>query len=379
MKNLLLITAAVFFIKICNAQSDSLYFRQIPPGIVPEVFAPGIVTGYVHGTVAISPKGDEIYWVVNPSATERIMYSKFENGIWTQPAVAEFVKDYLTLNNGGLTFSPDGEKLFFYSDRPGGKGNYDCWYVERTDSGWSKPINAGEPYNTADAELSPLFTNKGNAYCLRYNDNHETSPLSFKYSNGKFSDPVPMENIPEYGPWWTLYFSPEEDYLIFAGDADDADLYIRFKNNEGQWGNPTNLGNEINTAVGERFPVLSPDGKYLFFTRELNSSNVFWVSTAIIDSLRNAVTEIKVSQANEKMYVFPNPTTGRFTLSFGATPAQKSLVELHNAEGKLVLLKAFHNTATATIDLFGFSAGMYLVKVLADGVSYEEKFLKSNE
>jgi hypothetical protein len=104
-----------------------------------------------------------------------------------------------------------------------------------------------------------------------------------------------MDIIPEYGPWWTIFVSPDEDHLIFAGGSDDADLYIRFKNNEGQWGTPINMGGKINTKQWERFPVVSPDGKYLFFTRGgSDTSNVFWVSTAVIDSLKKIGTDIKV-------------------------------------------------------------------------------------
>jgi hypothetical protein len=290
MKKLLLITATIILILNCNAQVDSMYFGQTPAGIVPVQFAPGIITGYVHGTLAISPKGDEIYWVINPS-TERIMYSKFDNGIWKEPALADFVKDFLTNNNGNPTFSPDGEKLFFYSDRPGGLGNYDSWYVERTDSGWSKPVNAGAPYNTADADLTPLFTNKGNAYHLGYNNKHEEITSCYKYSNNKFTDPTPMDILSEYGPWWTLYISPEEEYVIFAGD-DTPNLYIRFKNDKNKWGNPINMGSKINTAEDERFPVVSPDGKYLFFIRgEGTLNNYYWVFTSIIDDLRNEASK----------------------------------------------------------------------------------------
>jgi hypothetical protein len=95
-----------------------------------------------------------------------------------------------------------------------------------------------------------------------------------------------MYFLPEYGPWWSIYISPEEDYLIFSG-GENADLYIRFKNNTDQWGEPVNLGGKINTVQWERFPYVSPDGKYLFFTRgNSDESNLYWVSTAIIDSLK---------------------------------------------------------------------------------------------
>jgi hypothetical protein len=48
------------------------------------------------------------------------------------------------------------------------------------------------------------------------------------------------------------------------------------------------LGEPINTNTTERFPAVSPDGKYLFFTRWTpdHDEDVFWVSAKIIDRLR---------------------------------------------------------------------------------------------
>lgn len=259
------------------------YLGQEPPDDIPELFAPGIITGFIHGYVAISPTGDEIYWVVN-TGKEQIFFSKIENGIWTKPALAEFNS---TGHNSVSAFSPDGMKLFFYSDdRPGGIGGFDAWYVQKTDGGWSEPINVGKPYNSINDDSPPFFTEKGYAY--RISGFRENKLFDrFKYSAGKFSDPVPESTIPEYGPWWTLFISPGEDYLIFASGAGNADLYIRFKNKEGKWGTPMNMGDKINTGEWERFPVVSPDGRYLFFTRGGGTiSKLFWVSTEVINKLK---------------------------------------------------------------------------------------------
>jgi hypothetical protein len=49
------------------------------------------------------------------------------------------------------------------------------------------------------------------------------------------------------------------------------------------------MGKPINTSQMERFSALSPDGKYLFFTRDVLPDyyeDVFWVSAHIIDKLR---------------------------------------------------------------------------------------------
>ncbi len=342
----------------------------------------------VHGTVAISPKGDEIFWVNNPS-TERIIGSKLENGKWTTPAPTNFVKDYLSVFNGSPVFSLDGEKLFFYSNRAGGIGGFDSWYVESTDSGWSRPINAGEPYNSSDDELTPIFTNNGNSYCVRSNINHEYNLICYKYTNDKFTNPVSMDILPEYGPWWTLYISPEEDYLVFAGGADDADLYIRFKKQDGHWGTPINMGNKINTSVDERFPVVSPDGKYLFFTRELNSNNLFWVSTAIIDSLKQTVTGVTVNETMlpqnfQLMQNYPNPFNPSTVISYRLSGSSNVKLLVYNMLGQKIktLVNSYQSAGEHTITWNAtdnsnnhVSSGVYFYKMETNETSIQKKMI----
>ena len=64
------------------------------------------------------------------------------------------------------------------------------------------------------------------------------------------------------------------------------DLYISFNNANNQWEYPINMGNKINSPLVERFPVVSPDGKYMFFMRHTETQDFFWVSTEIFDKLR---------------------------------------------------------------------------------------------
>jgi hypothetical protein len=283
------------------------YIGQKLPGITPEVFAPGIVSDTSwegHCQIAVSPDGDEIYWSAwtmkypaedGETNTEQLFYSKLVDGVWTKPALTEFVKDFLTSNNGCPVFSSDGNKLFFSSNRPGGLGEKDTWYVERTNKGWSNPVNVGEPYNSiGNNDWTPVFTKKGNAFHMGWDENEK--PLCFKYSNDIFSEPVHVIIHPDFHPWWSIYVSPDESYLIFAGyhylqNFGNLDLYICFKIKDGQWGYPINMGNKINTERTERFPVVSPDGKYMFFVRHTETQDFFWVSTAIFDDLKRDCIE----------------------------------------------------------------------------------------
>jgi hypothetical protein len=59
------------------------------------------------------------------------------------------------------------------------------------------------------------------------------------------------------------------------------------------------MGEPINTNQLERFPAVSPDGMYLFFTRDSQEydEDVYWVSSRIIDKLKaKAILEHRVKQ-----------------------------------------------------------------------------------
>ncbi|MCG8376084.1 MAG: hypothetical protein MI702_06345, partial [Chlorobiales bacterium] len=58
--------------------------------------------------------------------------------------------------------------------------------------------------------------------------------------------------------------------------------YVSFLNENGFWGEAIKLGNEIN-EIHSVVPVISPDGKYIFFSRE---NDIWWVSTEVIEQLR---------------------------------------------------------------------------------------------
>ena len=74
----------------------------------------------------------------------------------------------------------------------------------------------------------------------------------------------------------------EQVYLIFDNQLPDTIPKIN------DWTEPINMGKNINTSGWEMGPSLSPDGKYLFFTRRKSwdtnePSKIFWVDIAIIN------------------------------------------------------------------------------------------------
>jgi hypothetical protein len=62
-----------------------------------------------------------------------------------------------------------------------------------------------------------------------------------------------------------------------SGSYGGGDLYAAYRLKNGSWSEPVNLESKINTGGHERFPWVTPDGKYLSFLRVLDGSDIYWV------------------------------------------------------------------------------------------------------
>jgi Tol biopolymer transport system component len=75
--------------------------------------------------------------------------------------------------DGVPTFSADGRRMYFCSDRPGTFGSYDIWVSSRDDPtddfGWQTPTNAGSGVNTEKTECGPtIFEDRHNGVTTLY-------------------------------------------------------------------------------------------------------------------------------------------------------------------------------------------------------------------
>jgi len=277
------------------------YLGQKPPGMTPEVFAPVIVSTehHEHSAPTFSPDGREIYWSVffNKKPPQVILYMKVINGQWSKPAVAEFSGKF---SDGSPFISPVGKRLFFESDRPVNKNDTvkndpDIWMVERSGSRWGKPVHLGSKVNSLSFDSSPSVSMNGNLYFLsERNASFGKHDIYYsKFDNGNYTYPVNLGdkiNTEDYEDY--PFIAKDESYILFCGSNRKdgfglGDLYISFKNSNGDWENPINLGNEINSTFDDRFPAVSPDNKYLFFVSDRSgNSDIYWVDAKVINVLR---------------------------------------------------------------------------------------------
>jgi hypothetical protein len=99
-----------------------------------------------------------------------------------------------------------------------------------------------------------------------------------------------------------------------------------------------------------------------------NHDRVWLNTSSVINSIH--------TKDNISLNVFPNPSKDMLNISFGSTSYKNAIIEITDLYGKLISSDTFHNLSSATIDMTGKPTGIYIVKVIADGVSYEQKVIK---
>lgn len=272
------------------------YLGEKEPGLIPQVFSRDVVSRndrYEYGST-FSPDNNEFYFAVNVGQKPEIHVIRFHNGAWTKPELLVGDPQY-GYNDPFPT--PDGKRLFFISDRAldgnGPKKDIDIWYIERNQSGWSGPVNAGKEINTSKNEYYISFTKYNKMY---FSSNGSTSAENDKnydiktseYKNGSFQRSIalgPAINSVHYEA--DVFVSPDERYVIFCserpGGKGKGDLYISFKDEAGEWQPAKLLDAGISTVAYEFCPFVTGDGKYLFFSRD---GDIYWVSAQILNQFR---------------------------------------------------------------------------------------------
>jgi Tol biopolymer transport system component len=205
-----------------------------------------------------------------------IVHLPWEDDGWGVPRIAPFSGQY---DDWEPVFSPSGERLYFVSARPTGRGeaaenDRNLWYVERTADGWGEPVEVGFPVNAAEhREGYASVSRDGMLYFFRYDDEGENLTEIFQSdcSDDPCSEPELLGSAinTEYHDW-DPFIAPDGSYLIFSSpDRPDsfgrADLYISFLAPVGTWTEAVNMGPEVNGPGTEICPFVSADGKFLFF------------------------------------------------------------------------------------------------------------------
>jgi outer membrane protein OmpA-like peptidoglycan-associated protein len=173
--------------------------------------------------------------------------------------------------------SPDGKTMFFTRansiDNVGGVADKgDIWSSTLVKDQWSTPIQAGAIINNEQWNAVMGFSNNGNTMILHhhYNDGKQGLSVSQK-RNDHWSQPTTLK-IPYFVNRSKLQsgsISNDGNIMLLSIESYNTkggeDIYVVLKDAGGEWTDPKNLGNVVNTKFQELTPYLAGDNKTLFF------------------------------------------------------------------------------------------------------------------
>ncbi|MCB0554480.1 MAG: OmpA family protein [Phaeodactylibacter sp.] len=192
----------------------------------PEPFAGGLNSKFHEGTATFDQTQTEIYFTrtryfespEKPHRLEITSARRLAQGGWSDLSPLPISNDDYSVAHPSL--SPDGNRLFFSSDRAGGFGGRDLYLSIFENGQWGPPINLGPSINTEGDEVFPFITNNGR-----------------------------------------LYFSSDGHFGLGG-----QDIFWSTEGADGFWETPENMGAPINTSFDDFSLILEPDEASGYFT-----------------------------------------------------------------------------------------------------------------
>jgi Tol biopolymer transport system component len=273
------------------------YLGQKPPGIIPEIFAPGFIsTDLAEGCSGWGNKMEYFVFQRRDDRKSKLYIINQIEGVWQKPQIIHSLQKYKA---GDFTIAPDGRTMVFASRifleeiGPEGEGG-NIWITEKTDHDWTEPKPVNGPINTKYHDSYPCLAKNKNLYFFSRKPGGigDSDIYISEFIDGKYQPPINLGSRlnTKYDEWDT-YISPDESYMIYCstmpGGLGRDDLYVTYKQSDGSWSSPVHMVNEINSEGSENRPYVSPDGRYLFYASTISGKrDIYWVDAKIIEKLK---------------------------------------------------------------------------------------------
>lgn len=172
-------------------------------------------TGTTDGPIAFSRDAKTAFLTLSQSGKDgktmmKIAVSRYGRPDWTQPEILTFNSETYSCMHPCL--SPDGKRLFFSSDMPGGAGGYDIYVAERQGAGWGTPMNLGPVVNTEKQEIFPFINPDGTLFFSSNGHSHGLGGFDNYYASVASGNPEEVINLGD------LYNSSADDMSFIIND-----------------------------------------------------------------------------------------------------------------------------------------------------------------
>lgn len=208
---------------------------------------------------------------------EDFFTSKKVNGEWS---LAVSIGSYINTegNEGAPTISADGQILIFSAcDRPDGYGSCDIYFSKKNGDRWARPMNIGPPINGKYWDSQPGFSSDGKTLYFVSSRPGGSGDAdiwqSTLTSKGTWGNPVNMgSNINSPGREESPYIHPDTRTLYYASNGlvgmGGTDVFVSKKDVKGDWVKSVNIGYPINTCDDENSLVVSGSGEVAYFSSD---------------------------------------------------------------------------------------------------------------
>lgn len=212
---------------------------------------------------------------------EDIWISYFDGGKWSKP---QNMGPKINSDNheSNLCLSPLDEHLYIYKTENAG----DIFLAKKVYDEWEEPKSLGAPINTEYKEVSAFETSDGNKLFISSDRpggiGNTDIYVSEKNEDGEWAEPVNLGDVinTEYDEEGPFYVS-ESNTLYFSSKGHDGmggyDLYRSVYNKAGNsWSKPQNLGYPINSTDDDLYFTMASDGKtgyYATFKEDSRGEN----------------------------------------------------------------------------------------------------------
>ncbi|MFH1221861.1 MAG: hypothetical protein V1492_02115 [Candidatus Micrarchaeota archaeon] len=148
--------------------------------------------------------------------------AEYKNGKWQNWKLADFNPDYKV---GELHITADGNELYYHSDRPGGKGDYDLWMSQKVNGQWQEPVNVAA-VNTERMDGWPYVSQDGNELWIT----RDYGIWRSKKVNNSWTEPEEIVSslageatLDNAGNLYFVHHYYKNDTMI------EADIYVAYK------------------------------------------------------------------------------------------------------------------------------------------------------
>ena len=169
-----------------------------------------------EATIAVSADERRVYAYQDVTGMGDLYYSDFNTNKFQTLEQVDYDGVNTKFWETHCTVTPDGNNMYFVSDRPGGYGGRDIYRIVKFPNGpWSEPMNLGPNINTASDEESPFIS---------------------------------VDNK-------TMYFASNGPTSMGG-----FDIFVSVRDDNNAWSTPINLGYPINRTGDDLFYTTTVDG-----------------------------------------------------------------------------------------------------------------------